>query len=93
MAEALRQVGIDPTNVTKVRGEADQTDPDSDEERTGTTQRPARTEQGEAPAGQRQVDVAARDEAAGRISAALRKLSRRPAQRVITLLRAGASGT
>ena len=75
VAEALRQVGIDPTNVTKVRGEADQTGPNSDEEETGTTQRPARTEQGEAPAGQRQVDVAARDEAAGRISAALRKLS------------------
>lgn len=72
VAEALRQVGIDPAAVTKVRGEEDAGAGQKTDEN-----KPADSKDSEraAPAEERKVDVAARDQAAGRISDALKKLS------------------
>lgn len=71
VAEALKQVGIDPAAVTKVRGEDTESDAAASDT-TDTNQQDAATDSG--TTADRQVDVAARDEAAGRISAALTKL-------------------
>ncbi|WP_445228215.1 UPF0182 family protein [Corynebacterium sp. H78] len=75
VGEALEQVGIDPSATTKVAGEDVKRDDgpkpaEGDAPKEGEAENPQAPEDG----GDGKVDTAARDEAAGRISDALKKL-------------------
>ena len=73
VSEALRQVGIDSTDVARVRGEEDAMPDDEGEGTDGAGETQEGTTEAR-PESDRQVDVAARDEAAGRISTILERL-------------------
>ncbi|PMC63317.1 membrane protein [Corynebacterium xerosis] len=73
VSEALRQVGIDSTDVARVRGEEDAMPDDEGEGTDGADETQEGTTEAR-PESDRQVDVAARDEAAGRISTILERL-------------------
>lgn len=73
VAEALKQVGIDPAAVTKVRGE-DAGAGMPDDAKGGDVKKDDGADKNDGSGAERKVDVAARDEAAGRISSALKKL-------------------
>ncbi|MFD5869169.1 UPF0182 family protein [Corynebacterium sp. NPDC060344] len=73
VSEALRQVGIDSSDVARERGEEDAVNGEGDQE--ATEEGAAEETSSEArPEADRQVDVAARDEAAGRIADILGRL-------------------
>ena len=73
VSEALRQVGIDSTDVARVRGEEDAMPDDEGEGTDGAGETQEGTTEAR-PESDRQGDVAARDEAAGRISTILERL-------------------
>ena len=70
VTEALSQVGIDASAVTKVRGEEEAEEQPEDKDKGAAAE-----SDDEAPQEERKVDVAARDDAARRISDALQKLN------------------
>ena len=70
VTEALSQVGIDASAVTKVRGEEEAEEQPADKDKGAAAE-----SDDEAPKEERKVDVAARDDAARRISDALQKLN------------------
>ena len=70
VTEALSQVGIDASAVTKVRGEEEAEEQPEDKDKGAAAE-----SDDEAPKEERKVDVAARDDAARRISDALQKLN------------------
>ncbi|KAA9224727.1 UPF0182 family protein [Corynebacterium amycolatum] len=71
VTEALSQVGIDASAATKVRGEEETEEQSADKDKDAAD---AESDD-EAPKEERKVDVAARDDAARRISDALQKLN------------------
>ena len=71
VTEALSQVGIDASAATKVRGEEETEEQSADKDKDAAD---AESDD-EAPKEERKVDVAARDDAARRISDALKKLN------------------
>ncbi len=76
VGEALSQVGIDPAATTKVAGEDVSREEQADDEETtaGAAGAAASGDSDRDSDSRGQVDVAARDEAAGRISSALQRL-------------------
>lgn len=75
VSEALRQVGIDSTDVARERGEEDAVPGEGEDAEGKADEKPKEGESDGKPADtERKVDVAARDEAAGRISEILGRL-------------------